>query len=98
MQVHSVGFSALQGQCVTTRRNATGKTEKHLRPARAMQSGLALPLQGEIYGSTLTHRVAVGCYAMPLKGRGKTCNPNWGLCCVVLTCPVGTGYNLNVLV
>jgi hypothetical protein len=30
-----------------------------------------LPFQGEIYGEALTHRVAVGCYAMPLKGRGK---------------------------
>ncbi|MDR1141084.1 MAG: hypothetical protein LBL62_05270 [Planctomycetaceae bacterium] len=36
-----------------------------------MQSGLALPFQGEIYGGALTHRVAVGCYALPLQGGGK---------------------------
>jgi membrane-associated PAP2 superfamily phosphatase len=33
-----------------------------------------LPFQGEIYGGTLTHRVAVGCYTLPLKGR-RTCYP-----------------------
>ncbi|MDR1269855.1 MAG: hypothetical protein LBK82_10050 [Planctomycetaceae bacterium] len=31
----------------------------------------ALPLQGEILRSDLTHRVAVGCYALPLQGGGK---------------------------
>jgi hypothetical protein len=36
-----------------------------------VQSGLALPFQGEIYGCALTHRVAVGCYALPLQGGGK---------------------------
>jgi hypothetical protein len=36
-----------------------------------MQSEVALPFQGEIYGSALTHRVAVGCYALPLQGEGK---------------------------
>ncbi|MDR1268494.1 MAG: hypothetical protein LBK82_03110 [Planctomycetaceae bacterium] len=41
------------------------------RPARATQNELALPLQGEIEGWALTHRVAVGCYALPLKGRRK---------------------------
>ncbi|MDR1140675.1 MAG: hypothetical protein LBL62_03215 [Planctomycetaceae bacterium] len=31
----------------------------------------ALALQGEILGCDLPHRVAVGCYALPLQGGGK---------------------------
>ncbi|MDR1140681.1 MAG: hypothetical protein LBL62_03245 [Planctomycetaceae bacterium] len=31
----------------------------------------ALPFQGDCWGRTVTHRVAVGCYALPLQGGGK---------------------------
>ncbi|MDR1271223.1 MAG: hypothetical protein LBK82_17065 [Planctomycetaceae bacterium] len=31
----------------------------------------ALPFQGDCWGGTVTHRVAVGCYALPLQGGGK---------------------------
>ncbi|MDR1271328.1 MAG: hypothetical protein LBK82_17615 [Planctomycetaceae bacterium] len=31
----------------------------------------ALPLQGDCWAGTVTHRVAVGCYALPLQGGGK---------------------------
>jgi hypothetical protein len=47
------------------------------RPERATQSGLALPFQGEIYEEASTHRVAVGCYALPLKGRKKNLQSYW---------------------
>ncbi|MDR1269746.1 MAG: hypothetical protein LBK82_09490 [Planctomycetaceae bacterium] len=31
----------------------------------------ALLFQGRFVGGTVTHRVAVGCYALPLQGGGK---------------------------
>ncbi|MDR1270312.1 MAG: hypothetical protein LBK82_12385 [Planctomycetaceae bacterium] len=35
----------------------------------------ALLFQSDCWGRTVTHRVAVGYYALPLQGGGKNCNP-----------------------
>jgi hypothetical protein len=45
------------------------------RPERAMDykttTGFALPFQGDCLDVTITHRVAVGCYALPFQGGRK---------------------------
>ncbi|MDR2704768.1 MAG: hypothetical protein LBC02_03215, partial [Planctomycetaceae bacterium] len=69
-------YSVLKGHCITTHRNAVGTKSLRHRPERAVHQSRPnalrstqlqpLPFQGDCLVWRITHRVAVGCYALPL--------------------------------
>jgi hypothetical protein len=48
-----------------------GSSSPQQSPCKGSAKRIGIALAGRIYGCALTHRVAVGCYALPLQGGGE---------------------------